>query len=374
MPHYKNGEKMKILQTVHSFPPERGGVEHHVYEISKRLAKNNEVTVFTTQVEGTKDAEVVEGINIRRFFSLGVPLFKTPKFTPTMFLNLLREDADIYCSHHYGSLMPFITSLVALVKRKPFVFTLHGYPKLKGKRAFFQFLYKVFIASVFLRIADKVIVVSKNSIDDIGKELDTSKISYIPNGINPDDFEGIAEQGDAITYIGKLNEDKGIETLLSAYSRIKEKYPLNLMIVGQDDGSKEKLENLARKLKIEPTFLEVPYSNMKDVYRKSRVVILPSKYEGLSLVWLESIASGKPMFSTPVGDAKHLFEQLYGNKSESFLFQNEDELIQKLRNFLASEADFQKTIKKAEYMCKEEYSWDNVSSLTKHAYEGVLGQ
>jgi glycosyltransferase involved in cell wall biosynthesis len=270
--------------------------------------------------------------------------------------------------------MPFITSLVALIKKKPFVFTLHGYPKLKGKRAFFQFLYRIFIASVFLRIAKKVIVVSKNSVDDIRGELDTNKISYIPNGINPEDFEGVNEGGDTITYIGKLNEDKGIETLLSAYSRIKEKYPLGLLIVGEDDGSKEKLENLARKLNIEPSFLEVPYSKMKEVYKRSRAIVLPSKYEGLSLVWLESIASGKPMFSTPVGDAKHLFEQLYGSESESFLFQNEDELTKKLKDFLSSQNDFQKTIKKAEYMCKEEYSWDNVSSLTRHAYEGVLEQ
>jgi len=363
---------MKILQTVHSFPPERGGVEHHVYEISKRLAKNNEIAVFTTQTRGAKDEEIIDGMHVRRFFSITFPFFYTPRFTPTMFLNLLRTDADVYCSHHYGSMMPFITSLVAFIKKKPFIFTLHGYPKCKGKRAFFQHLYKLFIASVYLRIAKRVVVVSKNSIDELKGEVDADKITYIPNGINACDFEDVPRRGDSLTYIGKLNEDKGIETLFWAYARIKEKFHgLKLVIVGEDDGAKNKLEKLARNLRIEPEFLQVPYSNMKDVYGRSRAVVLPSKYEGLSLVWLESIASGKPMFSTPVGDAEHLFEQLYGDRAGTFIFQNEDELVKKLKNYFENERGYDRLLKKAEYMCKDEYSWENVAHLTFNEYEKV---
>lgn len=98
-------------------------------------------------------------------------------------------------------------------------------------------------------------------------------------------------------------------------------------------------------------------------------IILPSKYEGFSLVWLEAMASGRPMFSTPVGDAEFLFEQAYGKNAEDFLFRDEEELVKKLSNYLKDPKKFHKIIEKAEYIVKKEYSWENVARLTLNIYE-----
>ncbi|HNT61012.1 MAG TPA: glycosyltransferase family 4 protein, partial [Candidatus Bilamarchaeaceae archaeon] len=117
---------------------------------------------------------------------------------------------------------------------------------------------------------------------------------------------------------------------------------------------------------------EAPYDEIHRIYQNSAAIVLPSKYEGFSLVWLEAMASGRPMFSTPVGDGPALFEQAYGKNAEDFLFNSEEELIKKLTNYLKDPLKHRKTIERAEYIVKEEYSWENVARLTLNAYQDSL--
>jgi len=366
---------MKIAQVAHLFPPATGGIEHHVYHLSKELANlKNEVTVYTTMVPGAKKEEKMDGMRVRRFPSLNFPLFSSVRFAPGMFPSLLSSDADVYASHGYGSLMPFMASIAAFLKRKPFVFTLHGYPKLKGKKKFFQLFYKYFFASVFLRIAKKIIVVSRASINDIKGEVDQKKLIYIPNGIDSETFAVQPPEGKkAITYVGRLDEYKGVDTLVRAYARIRNGFPgTELWIVGKDEGIKPGLQKLANSLGVKIHFSEAPYDEIHRIYQNSAAIVLPSKYEGFSLVWLEAMASGRPMFSTPVGDGPALFEQAYGKNAEDFLFNSEEELIKKLTNYLKDPLKHRKTIERAEYIVKEEYSWENVARLTLNAYQDSL--
>ena len=65
-------ENMKIIQVCPRFFPDIGGIETHVYEISKRLAKdsNNEVYVYTTDPTGKlPKKQIIDGIHVRRFKS-----------------------------------------------------------------------------------------------------------------------------------------------------------------------------------------------------------------------------------------------------------------------------------------------------------------
>ncbi len=367
---------MRILQTVHSFPPSQGGPEHHVYHISKELVEiGNDVTVITSRESGTKAEEKIAGINVKRFHSFDISLFSSARFPITSFFAMLKENPDIYASHGYGSIMPLFASIAALIKRKPFVFTVHGYPEVRGRKRIFYHFYRFFIAPVFLRIAKKVIVVSRSAPSLLEKEVDKEKIIYIPNGIEGR-FDCELNFGDKskILYVGKVNEDKGIDVLMRAFSRLKDKYPnLTLKIVGKDDGAKSKLETLARSLDIHPIFSTVPYEKMPSIYAESKAVILPSRYEGLSLVWLEAMSSGRPMFSTPVGEAGNLFDQAYDKDKELFLFRDEDELAGKLMEFLDNQEKYKKMVERAKYTVKEEYSWKNVASQTRAVYEEILG-
>jgi glycosyltransferase involved in cell wall biosynthesis len=366
---------MKILQAVHSFPPSQGGPEHHVYHISRELAVlGNDVTVMTSRDSGTRAEEKMAGINVRRYHSVDFSLFASARFPFGAFIAMLKENPDIYASHGYGSIMPLFASIAALIKGKPFVFTLHGYPEIHGRKRIFYHLYRFFVAPVFLRIAKKVIVVSKSGFSAIEKEVDQKKIIYIPNGIEGRfDCELNFPEKNRILFVGRLSEDKGVDILMRAFARLRGKYPdLTLKLVGEDDGEKSKLEALARSLGIQPIFSSVPYEKMPSVYAEGKAVVLPSRYEGLNLVWLEAMSSGRPMFSTPVGEANTLFDQAYDVNKELFLFKDEDELFEKLTTFLDNQEKYRKMVERAKYTVKEEYSWKNVASLTRAVYEELL--
>ncbi len=61
---------MKIAQICPRFPPHIGGIETHVYEISKRLAKEFDVEVLTTDPRGAlADVECIGDVAVRRFRS-----------------------------------------------------------------------------------------------------------------------------------------------------------------------------------------------------------------------------------------------------------------------------------------------------------------
>lgn len=366
---------MKILQAVHAFPPSQGGIEHHVYYLSRELAKTgNEVVVITTRDKETKPEEKIDSIKIKRLFTINFPLFSAARLPIGACLAMIKENADIYASHGYGSIMPLLAAIAAFVRRKPFLFTLHGYPIVKGKKKIFYYLYKFFIAPIFLMLAKKVIVVSRVSIPLIERETAKEKITYVPNGIDRVfDCAPDYDKKTLLTYIGRLDEDKGIDVLLRAYARIKKDYPhIQLQIVGKDEGIKQKLQELATSLKIEVAFKEVPYERINEVYCESKAIVLPSKYEGFSLVWLEAIASGRPMFSTPVGEAPNFFEQVYEKNKGAFLFKNEDELVEKLQKFLKNEERYKKVIEKAKYIVNEEYGWENVALQTLVIYKEIV--
>jgi len=362
---------MKIAQVTHLLLPATGGIEHHVYEISKELVRrNNEVTIFTTAVKDAPKEEKIEGFGIKRFFSLNFPIFSSVRFPPMIFYALLKEDFDIYCSHGYGSLIPFITAVVALIKRKPFVFTLHGYPRQRGALAIFQKIYEMFVAPVFLWKASGIISVSTITPPEMKRY--ERKIVYIPNGVSGK-FACDSSTSDkkAITYIGRLDKDKNIPLLIRGFAKLGSK-ELLLRICGKDEGAKPELEKLVDELNIDAEFIEIPYERIRKVYCDSKAIVLPSRYEGFPLIWLESIACSRPVFSTRVGDYRHFFSSIFGDDAEQFLFDDEKELAEKLSIFLDNEKEYGAIIRKARQKLMAEYDWKNVAKKTEELYSQAI--
>ena len=361
---------MRIVQVVHSFYPAIGGIEQHVYHLSKELVKQgHEVIVHTTG----KGKEGIDGVTVKYHWALSLPFFSSVNLSPGLVLSLLRERADVFASHGYGSTMPYWTALVAWLKGKPFVFTLHGYPRLRGVEGIFQWFYKIFIASIFLRIAKKIIIVSRATERDIEKEADARKIVYIPNGVSGVFFQIKKQKSNAIAYIGRFDRYKRIDMLIEAFAEVKKEFPeLELTLIGRDEGIRAELEAAAKRAGVEVLFGEAKPDDMPQLYSQLKAVVLPSAYEGFSLVWLEAIASQRVVFSTPVGEAPELFANAYGKDADKFLFRDTQELVSKLRGFLENEKAYEKTVAAARATVKTGYSWKTVAERTLKTYRGLL--
>ncbi len=365
---------------MHSFPPEIGGIEAHVYNISRELVKaGHEVTVVTTKKTLGQTEKYMDGIKVVRFWSLPTPWFSSVRIVPFFIPRLFFIDADIYHSHGYGSIHPLCTAIVSFLKRKPFIFTLHGYPKLKGLPGLLKSIYSQTAARLFLLLSRKVITVTEATIPDIEKEVSASKISTIPNGVDIDRFKAKTKisktESNDIVYIGRFDPYKGIDTLIQSFAQVKKKVKnARLLIVGHDEGVRNDLQALADKLSAEVKFSEAGQNEMPDIYRNATVVVLPSKYEGLSLVLLEAISSERPMLSTPVGAAPELFNKVYGKNSKKLLFDIGDynQLTKKLLYIMENKKEFDSICSNARENLKETYSWKSAAEKTLELYKEVL--
>ena len=371
---------MKIVQVVHAFPPDIGGIESHVFYLSREMVKNgHDVTVITTKTKGAGKNETVDGVKVIRYFALPLPIFSSVRFIPFLPLRLALMDADIYHSHGYGSTQPFFTSLAAFITNRPFIFTVHGYPKLKGFGGLMKWFYTNFPARVFLRIARKIITVTDATIPDIEPEVSKEKITTIPNGVDFEKFKPSkklpALDSNVIAYIGRFDAYKGIDTLVRAFAIVKKKIPsAELRLIGRDEGIVNSLKKLAGELCVDIVFSEANPKEMPKIYARLSAVILPSKYEGLSLVLLEAIASGRPMLSTPVGASPKLFSEVYGSDAKKMLFEIENscELAGKILNVLGNKKEFEEICARARKGLMASYSWEASAEKTLLVYEGAL--
>ncbi|MFH0818061.1 MAG: glycosyltransferase family 4 protein [Candidatus Micrarchaeota archaeon] len=373
---------MKIVQVVHAFPPDIGGIEAHVFYLSKEMAKlGHDVTVITTKTRGANNNETVGGVKVIRYSALPLPIFSSVRFIPFLPLRLALIDADIYHSHGYGSTQPFFTSLAAHITNRPFVFTVHGYPKLKGFGGIMKWFYTNFPARVFFRIAKKIITVTDATIPDIEKEVSKEKIITIPNGVDFEKFKPSkklsALDSNVIAYIGRFDAYKGIDTLICAFAIVQKNIPsAELRLIGRDEGIANSLKKLAGELGVTIQFSEANSEEMPKIYAGLSAVILPSKYEGLSLVLLEAIASGRPMLSTPVGASPKLFSEVYGSDAKKMLFEigNPEELAGKILNVLGNKKKFEEICDRARKGLMASYSWGASAEKTILVYEGALGK
>ena len=211
---------LKIVQAVHAFPPAIGGLETHVYNLSLEIAKQgHKVIIHTSNQKDSKEIDEQlkqKGIIVKRHFAIQFPIFSSVKLIPTMCLSLLREKADIYHSHGYGAIVPIQTSIISFIKRKKFIWAIHGIPKFRGIKSIFPKLYSI-PALLPLKIANKIICVSDSAKEQLPK-FAQNKSEIIPNGLSEIFFtnspehkkHGCAHEHFKILFVGRLDKSKGI--------------------------------------------------------------------------------------------------------------------------------------------------------------------
>jgi glycosyltransferase involved in cell wall biosynthesis len=359
---------MKIIQVTHSFYPKIGGIENHLYELANQLSNKNEVRVYVA--DSKRRDEWLGSFLVRRYPSFKVP-FTPVNLSPWLAWDLLFETGDIYHSHGFFSPYPLLAAGIALMKRKPFFFTFHGYPQPSQLHlSTALWIYEMAFEPLFLGITTKIISVSHNLPPKFRKY--GKQIVFIPNGVCPDlrcDHKFSSQK--RITYIGRLAKDKRVEMLIGAVSRLKGS-GLVLQICGNDFGARHYLERTVKKVGVRTEFRELPYKRIWQAYCISKAVVLPSRYEGQPLVWLESVAYGRPIFSTRVGDSAKFFPMIFGKNSEYFLFDDEQELFEKLSDFLKNESKYAGIMKMGRVELMKKFSWKNVARKTQRLYSQAV--
>jgi len=162
--------------------------------------------------------------------------------------------------------------------------------------------------------------------------IDKKKIEQLYYTIRIDQYTPNFESGDYFVYFGRLEEAKGLETLLRAVKKVAMS---RLFIIGQGYYKKE-LEEFVAKLNIKNVeFLGAKWNDeLRRIVSNSKFVIVPSEYyDNSPLVIYESYALGKPVIGSSIGGIPELID----SEKTGLLFTpgDSEELAEKI-NFLLS--------------------------------------
>ena len=287
---------MRILQVCPgSYEIGKGGISEHVRNISERLAKRYEVTVYATNPRGRLPRyEIVNGVRVERFrryapsdayfFSLELPL------------RLRQVEFDVVHGHGYHALPTHFSSLAGhgrLVISTHF----HG----AATSAFRNSLLRLFkpFGRKTLEKADNIIAVSEYEKSLLCKQfkLDSSKVVVIPNGLNFKEFEGLKRRErdfKSILYVGRLEKYKGVQYLIEVLPKLDENVVLE--IVGKGN-LKPFLMECVQRLGVYNRvrfYQDLPRRELLQKFVDADVFVLLSKYEAYAMVVAEALVAGTP--------------------------------------------------------------------------------
>ncbi len=286
---------MKILQVCPKYYPVIGGVEEHVKNISERLAKEHDVTVFACDPSGKLPREEkINGVLVKRFnsFSPG----DAYHISLEMARELKKSEFDIVHGHSYHAL-PLYFARNARAKKFMVTPHYHGHGHTPIRNLFIK-LYKPLGKRIFDR-ADKIIAVSNYEKQQLLNDftMDENKIRVIPNGINLTEFvdlKAIPKELRTILYVGRLEEYKGVQYIIQTLPLLDKNFCLG--IVGKGP-YKANLKTLIDKLRLSDRirfYQDLPRQELLKMYAKAGVFVLLSQHEAFSIVIAEALASKTP--------------------------------------------------------------------------------
>jgi glycogen synthase len=141
-------------------------------------------------------------------------------------------------------------------------------------------------------------------------------IAVVPNGIVPRRWAVDAEQvarvrrrwaqgdGPLLVNLGRLEYEKGVQDLLAALPRIRERYAGTRLVVVGTGTQAAMLEEAARGYGVDGavTFAgHVPDDDLAPTLAAADAVVLPSRYEPFGIVALEVAAVGAPLVAARTG-------------------------------------------------------------------------
>jgi glycosyltransferase involved in cell wall biosynthesis len=313
-----------------------GGAQRYVYDLSTSLPKDEfDVLVIhgqgdilgnKLQNEGVKTLKMPEMRRDINIFSEIVIFFKLLKI-------FFDEKPDIV--HLNSSKSGGLGALAArLTFTRKIIFTVHGWP-FNEDVSLLSKLIRRCLSYLTVLLATKTIVISKENYKQA-----PFKTVLIHNGIKDIDFKDRDSARDFlgeltkapkdktwIATISELHKNKGLEYLIQAISKLKEK-PI-VFIIGEGE-EKENLSKLIEKLKLEKNVLLMGFVKNASMYLKAfDVFTLTSIKEGHPYVLLEAGLTGLPVIGSNISGIRDIIDSESGVLIER---QKISEAIEKLLN------------------------------------------
>lgn len=229
-----------------------------------------------------------------------------------------------------------------------------------------------------------VIVPTKNVKEDILKyyNYDESRINVIYEAANPvfkitnDEFDLYEKYNlpreEFLLYVGRYEERKNIERIVSAYSKldsdIRDKYKLVLVANGRD----EDLNGLTSHIELNDSknifhLMGLDIKELIQFYNKCKVFVFPSFFEGFGLPIIEAMQCGAPVITSTTS----CLPEVAGDAAVLVDPNSVDELHTAMNNIITDE-ELHTRLKNSSIERAKDFSWTNAAKETVEVYNKYI--
>lgn len=314
--------KIKLLQIITKL--ELGGAQLSTLDLIKELDRDSYDIYLISSDEGIliNDALSVPDLRVNLISTLKgeINIFNDIKCLFFIYKFIKKNNIEIV--HTHSSKAGIIGRWAAkLAGVKVIIHTVHGWEfhkfQNKIKRSFY-----VFLERITAMITDKIISVTNY---DISKGLknkigSTNKYNLVRYGIRKEEFGlsgnglikknwGIENGSFVVGMIGCFKPQKSpLDFIRLAEKAFKQFVDIKFIMVG-DGELKEKAIALTEKLNLQNKFLFLGWQrNIPEILSSFDVLVLTSLWEGLPLVFLEAMASSKPIIANDISGNREIIE------------------------------------------------------------------
>ena len=210
------------------------------------------------------------------------------------------------------------------------------------------------ILSFYPKVAEKIVITKEGFYRPVGRSVErTSK--------------KLGDLKDYLLYVGSLYPHKNVEVILEAMAG--ELAEQELVVVGARNVFLETIKKKVKELDLERRvhFLGfVDDDELAVIYRKAKVLIQPSFWEGFGLTGLEAIAFGTSILVSDI----EIFHEVYGQAAWFFNPNSAIELAEKIKSLTGKQREVLQSLGRRQLL---KYDWQKMSLVTVENYEKVLG-
>ncbi len=224
----------------------------------------------------------------------------------------------------------------------------------------------------------RIVVVSKNSITDINKDMGVSRdrMRLVPVGVDPELFKPLPhvsrQPGRLITTASADVALKGLSYLLEAMAKLRTERDIRLTIIGKPrpGHSMDLIGSLGLKPYID--FVSgVTDERIVELYAEAELAVVPSLYEGFSLPAIEAMSTGICLVATDGG----ALPEVTGTNNETLLqcpAADAEALAAQIARGLDDAALRSRIGEAGRNRVVSRWSWKHCAQLTVEQYREVL--
>jgi glycogen(starch) synthase len=206
------------------------------------------------------------------------------------------------------------------------------------------------------------------------------KLHVVPNGVDaplwaPPTPRSRREHGPLLAAWGRVEYEKGFQTLIAALPLLRHAYPdLRAVVAGRGSFLGE-LEAIAQGLGVDhlvafPGFL--PDGDLRTLLHTCSGAVIPSLYEPFGIVALEALAAGAPIVAAATGGLREVLD----GTGAALLYRPGDaaDLAAVLDRMLSDDELAARSQAAGAALVDRIYSWDAVAAATVPCYEAVMAR